>query len=241
MSSLTSLFRRTSFGVADQGAKGRVLAQTASGFLVSPSQAPAIVGESGIESIHELANLMVAGHFEEGRRGLAVCAAADGSGATFLAINLAGAISALGVKTLLIEANLRTPRLADAVKPPVSGPGLSDYLLDATLVPSDVITEEVVPNLRLVYAGAQSVHAVDFLSNDRFGAFVASSLRDNACTILDTAPANRSPDARIAAQAVGYALIVARRKRSFIEDIETLSAQLAQDGVSTIGTVLNGS
>lgn len=247
MVSLKTIFRRPPAppkargANRERGAKAPLLLQTASGFLVSQVQAPALVGERGVESIHELANLMVAGHFAEGRRGLAVCAAAEGSGATFVATNLAGAIARLGVQTLLIETNLRTPRLVEAVKPPVVGPGLSDYLLDTALVASDIVTEEVIPNLRVVYAGTHDPQAVDLLSNDRFGAFVAECLRDNTCTILDTAAANRSPDARIAAQSVGYALLVARRKRSFIEDVETLASQLSQDGVSTVGSILNGS
>jgi hypothetical protein len=41
------------------------------------------------------------------------------------------------------------------------------------------------------------------------------------------------------ARAVGYALIVGRRGRTFYEDVAALSEHLRREGVVIIGTVLN--
>ena len=64
-------------------------------------------------------------------------------------------------------------------------------------------------------------------------------LRQFDVTVIDTPPANSSSDARLIGSVAGYSLIVARRDKSFVSDIKTLSDQLKSDGVRVIGSVLN--
>lgn len=214
---------------------------TSEGFQILQAKAPVIGKLAGTEMIQDLASLMVSGHFGQGRRGVAVCAATEGTGVSFVATNLAAAIAASGVNTVLVEANLRTPKLSEVIRPPIATPGLASLLRDPALALEDVVSGEVAPNLRLVYAGDVQAHDTDLIATTRFRDFMSSCLRGYACTVVDTPAANRSPDARSIAATIGYALIVARRRRSFIEDVEMLSAQLAEDGVVTIGAILNGS
>src|SRR5579863_59456 len=64
------------------------------------------------ESIRALRTHVMARHVNEGHRALAVCSASQGSGCSFVASNLAVALSQIGVNTLLIDADLRSPSLA---------------------------------------------------------------------------------------------------------------------------------
>ncbi len=63
------------------------------------------------EAIRALRTHLMAQHLQEGRRALAVCAASRGVGCSFVAANLALALSQIGVKTLLVDADLRAPKL----------------------------------------------------------------------------------------------------------------------------------
>jgi Mrp family chromosome partitioning ATPase len=198
-----------------------------------------VLAEPGTASFADLANQLNAGHLATGRRSIAICGAAIGAGVSFLASNLAIAMATTGVRTRLVEANLRRPDLSAAILAPAPGPGLSDYLLDAELNVPDVMNVEVLPNLDVVFAGAHYLESADLLVSERFSRFAEACLRDADFTIFDTAPANRAVDARVVAKASGYALLVARQGLSFFEDVQLLSEQLAQDGVTVVGTVLN--
>jgi tyrosine-protein kinase Etk/Wzc len=59
-------------------------------------------------------------------------------------------------------------------------------------------------------------------------------------TIIDTAPANTCSDARRVSTVAGYAVIVARRNESYVDDVKTLTGQLLADHACVVGTVLNG-
>ena len=67
------------------------------------------------ELLRALRTHVMARHVSEGHRALAVCAASRGSGCTFVATNLAVALSQIGVNTLLLDADLRAPGIASAL------------------------------------------------------------------------------------------------------------------------------
>ncbi|HEY0647310.1 CpsD/CapB family tyrosine-protein kinase [Phenylobacterium sp.] len=193
----------------------------------------------GGDIIVALAHEVVDRHVRLGRRGLAVCGAASGAGVTFVAANLAIALAQAGVSTLLVDANLEAPRLHELIAPPEPGPGLGDLLTDAELSLHDVVHSDVLPGLSVLYAGAGVPEGPDGLGSERFRALAERCLRDYDCTIFDTAPANRSTGARAVGLTTGYALLVARRNLSYAEDMGALTAQLNQDDVEIIGSVLN--
>lgn len=186
-----------------------------------------------------LANEVVDRHVRLGRRGLAVCGAATGAGVTFVAANLAIALAQAGVSTLLVDANLDAPGLHELIAPPGPGPGLGELLADAELSLQDAVRTGVLPGLSVLYAGSGAPEGADGLGSERFRNLADRCLRDYGCTIFDTAPANRSTGARAVGISAGYALLVARRNLSYAEDLGTLTAQLSQDDVEIIGSVLN--
>jgi Mrp family chromosome partitioning ATPase len=187
-----------------------------------------------------IADEIVETHLRQGRRGLAICGAAAGSGVTFVGANLAIALAQAGYSTLLVDANLEAPGLQDLIAPPSASQGLQDLLDDEDLAGSDVVNAEVLPNLSIIYAGEPRASASDALGGERFRAIAGQWLRDYDCSLVISAPANRSTGALAAAGAMGYALLIARRNRSYADDLATLTAQLSADGVVVVGSVLNG-
>lgn len=193
----------------------------------------------GGDMIVSLANEVVDQHIRLGRRGLAVCAAAPGTGVTFVAANLAIALAQAGVSTLLVDANLEQPGLQALIAPPEEGPGLRQLLADPALPLMETVRHEVLPDLSVLYAGPDAGEGNEGLASDRFRELAQHCLRDYECTIFDTPPANRSPGARLVSAAAGYAIVVARRHDSFADDLATLTAQLSRDEVFVVGSVLN--
>ena len=189
------------------------------------------------EAVRALRTHVMAQHVQKGRRALAICGPTQHSGCTFVATNLAIALSQIGVKTLLLDANLRTPGVEEVISTSAVRPGLAQCLSGWDVNFSDFIEPDVLPDLSVVYAGGIASNAQELLAGDRFKRLMDFCLRDFDATLIDTPPANSSADARRIGNVVG--LIVARRDKTFVEDVKTLASQLEADNARVIGTVLN--
>lgn len=195
---------------------------------------------SSAESMRSLRTHILAQHVQAGRRALAVCAPSEGVGCTFVAANLAVALAQVGIKTLLVDANLRNPGLDDLFQgdPPGEG-GLSGCLARPGARVGDHVDADVLPNLSIFRAGPASSNAQELLATDWFERVINFCLRDHDITILDTPPANLYADVRRVSTVAGYSLIVARRHKSLLADVRTLSAQIQTANGAVIGAVLN--
>jgi protein-tyrosine kinase len=200
--------------------------------IESPSDGPA-------EAIRALRTHLMAQHFQEGRRALAICAASRGVGCSFIAANLALALSQIGVKTLLIDADLRTSRLDGLFGAARQYDGLAKCLATDDASFSEYIQSDVEPNLSVMFAGGVPANPQELLAGGRFRALTEFCLREFDATILDTPPANACADARRVSTVIGYSLIVARRNVTFVDDVKTLATQLEADHARVVGTVLN--
>jgi protein-tyrosine kinase len=190
------------------------------------------------ESIRALRTHIMARHVSAGHRALAICSTTRGSGCTFVATNLAVALSQIGINTLLIDADLRKPGVARALgRQPVKAD--LQAALSTPVNFSDCIDRNVLPNLSVMFSAGGVRNAQELLANLRFERLMDFCLREFESTIVDTPPANIYSDARRISTVVGYSLIVARRNRTHLDDIKTLVEQLHGDHATVIGTVLN--
>jgi capsular exopolysaccharide synthesis family protein len=191
------------------------------------------------EAIRLLRTQIISQHIGAGRRAIAVCAATDGSGATYIAANLAAAISQVGFKTLLVDANLRNPRMDGIFGIDPAGPGLTSYLALQANRPERVVYPNVLPNLSVVPAGPPVGRPQELLSGSRFRVGVDILLREYDFAIFDTPATNENADALTVAGLLGYALVVARKDTAYVRDLQTLSQQLGAARATIVGSVLN--
>lgn len=191
------------------------------------------------EAIRTARTHIIARHIKDGRRGLAVCAATPGVGCSFIATNLAISLAQVGVATLLIDGNLRQPRLEALIRPQTPPSGLKQCILDGGGDASGLIHPEVIPNLSLLYAGGVADNAQEILAGDAFRTLIERCLRDFEFTIIDTPPTNTCADARRISTVVGYSLIVARAHTTRMSEVSGLADQLHEDGAQVVGSVLN--
>lgn len=212
---------------------------TPAGYRLADRLAALDPDRAGSERIALLATEIIDQHLRLGKRGLALCGAAQGTGVSFIAANLAIALAQAGVSILLVDADLTGPKLHELITPPQDGPGLAQLISNPDLHLADAIHSDVLPGLSLLYAGDTAGVGADRLSSEPFQAVAQNCLREFDLTLFDTPPANRSPGALAVATAAGYALLVARRGSSFADDVTTLVGELEQDGVELVGSVLN--
>ena len=190
------------------------------------------------EALRALRTYVMAQHLEKGRRALAVCAPTAGVGCSSVAANLAVSLSQIGVKTLLIDANLRRPAINDLFVAPAPVEGLLQCLSTREANFGDYIQSDVLPDLSIMFAGGIPENPQELLATGRFEELMNFCLRDFQMTILDTPPANSCSDSRRVSTVAGYSLVVSRRNKTLVSDLKTLVSQLENERARVVGTVL---
>ncbi|QGP80136.1 AAA family ATPase [Sphingobium sp. CAP-1] len=191
------------------------------------------------EAIAAVRTHLLAHHVRAGRRGLALCAPNSKSGSTFMSVNLAVSLARAGIKTLLIDADMRSPSIHKMIVPSREVPALRDCLANVDVNYGDIIQEEVLPSLSIIYAGRSSTRAQELLSGQRFKSLLDLCMREFEVTIIDTPASNSNADGRRIASVVRYCIIVARKDKTYVSDVSTLIEEMKSDKVNVIGTVLN--
>ncbi|HEX6691090.1 MAG TPA: CpsD/CapB family tyrosine-protein kinase [Burkholderiales bacterium] len=166
-----------------------------------------------------------------GRTLLPVVSAQRGEGRTYSAAQLAAGFATLGEKTLLIDADFRSPGLHAAFGVP-NRDGLAEYLVGATTNP--VPLNE---NLALLVAGQAGRSPLEMLGSERLKLLLAAASRHFRVIVVDTPAAAQGPDLEIFTALAGGALVVAGRADP--RPLARLKAALARSSAQALAIVVN--
>ena len=124
------------------------------------------------EAFRSVRSALATGPLSQGKNAFAVIGPHRKVGVTYFAANLALSFAQMAVPTLLVDANLRKPRLAALFGVDPKTEGLVEALThgDAELPP---VTIDIVPGLSLLVAGATAPHPQELLSSKEFLTLVA--------------------------------------------------------------------
>lgn len=172
-----------------------------------------------------------------GRRVLAITSPGRGDGRSYLAANLAVVFSQLGLRTLLIDADLRNPRQHRIFNIP-SRLGL------AAALAGRVDANAVVPvpgcaKLSLLPAGAPPPNPQELLSRPMLGELLGELEQKFDLILLDTSAALAFSDSKSVAFRAGSALVLARKNHTRIADTNHMIRELSDTGTRIVGTVIN--
>lgn len=191
------------------------------------------------EAVRSLRAHLLAGHLAHGRRSLAICAADEGVGTTYLAVNLAVAFAQAGISTLLIDANMHDPGVDKYISPEEMPKGLRQMLESDDPMSVSAIQPNVLPNLSVLYAGGTGPNSQELLASKQFKRLMDDCMRDHEITIVDTPAGKNYADVRRIAKSVRYAMLVARKDVTMVSEVRNLVDELESDRVHLIGTFLN--
>jgi len=168
---------------------------------------------------------------------LAIVSPEAGDGRTHIAANLAVVFSQMGQRTVLVDANLRTPRLHTLFDLPPS-PGLSAILADRQLA-GDLDRVEALPNLHVLQVGAPPPNPQELVQRETFRTLLRELTRKFDRVIVDTPPSQGTADARVIATACTQALVIGRRHHSAARHLRALTDSLRGQRVELVGVVIN--
>jgi protein-tyrosine kinase len=170
---------------------------------------------------------------------LAVCSLDAGDGKTFFAANIAVAFSQLGGRTLLIDANMRNPRVHEVfnLKHNIS-PGLSSALAGKGEI-QVVNPHELLPNLFVLPVGVVPPNPLELIHSLAFDQLLKDVFQTFKFVIVDTPAAKQGSDAKAIAAKCGAAMLITRNNVTGVDDIASFGQSLGKNCRKFLGAVVN--
>ncbi len=173
----------------------------------------------------------------EQRQVLTVVGTERGEGRSHLAANLAIVFSQLGERTLLIDADMRSPRQHElfllqnkvGLSTVLSGRSRDEAIIRIT----DLVGLYVLP------AGPIPPNPLELLSRLNFDEFLIHVRATFDVVIIDTPALASGEDAAMIAVRTGAALAVARTAQTRVHAFNDMVQGLMNAGVNVVGSVLN--
>ena len=194
---------------------------------------------SQAEAFRDIRSQIMLGPFsgEEGRRALALVSPDVGDGKSFFASNLAISFSQLGGRTLLVDADMRTPRQHEifGIK---AEDGLSTILAGRSTERAIQAVEDL-PNLYLLPVGIVPPNPLELVQRPAFTLLLHELLTKFDFVLVDTPAAVHGSDCRVIAAKCGAALAIARRGKTRAAAMDALVQTFRKGPAKLAGVAFN--
>lgn len=191
------------------------------------------------EHFRALRSQLIMRLFVEGqvRCALAIISPDKGDGKTYCAANLAVTLAQLGGRTLLVDADMRSPRVHEVFKLE-NRTGLSGIL--SGRADKGVIQQVAdVPSLFVLPVGTQPPNPLELVERPAFGLLMRELASKFDHVVVDTPAATVGADCAVIAARCGSALVVARKNTSRLGMLQELVGGFAGSPAKLAGVVMN--
>ena len=164
----------------------------------------------------------------------------QGDGKSTLAANLAISIAQSGRRVILVDCDLRRPRIERLFQLTDNGVGLVSVIL-GECEPAAAGRPSGIENLTILTSGPKPSNPAELLTSPRFQVAIEKLRADYDFVILDTPPLLAVSDASVVASRADGVILVFRMSSKARPTAERARDMLAQLGAKVIGVVVNGS
>ncbi|MDN3550484.1 exopolysaccharide transport family protein [Mucilaginibacter aquaedulcis] len=168
-----------------------------------------------------------------------VTSSVNGEGKTFISANLANILAKTDKKVLLMELDLRKPKLSEILNQDSSIAGFSDYM-QGTLELDDIIKRtELNENLFLISSGPVVSNASELLLNKKTK-FMLDTLKEQFdYIIIDSSPMGLVSDALILEKFADMTIYICRHNYTNTEQINLVNQLKSKDNIENMYLVIN--
>jgi capsular exopolysaccharide synthesis family protein len=174
---------------------------------------------------------------QEGSKTLLVTSTGPGEGKTMVACNMAVSLAQTGQRVLLIDADMRRPKVHD-VFGQRQEPGLSNLLVGNAKA-SESIRRGSIPGLWLLSSGKNPPNPAELLGSQRFEEFMRSLGEHFDWVVVDSPPVMAVTDASVIAHKTTGVVFVVGAEMTSRQAAQTAVEQLESARARFIGAVLN--
>ena len=174
----------------------------------------------------------------EGPKVAAVTSTISGEGKTLIAINLAGIIAYSGKKVILLDLDMRRPKIN-------KGFGVdNNYGMSTVLIGKSSIKEAIrhsdQDGLDFITAGPIPPNPSELIISERMGQIIEELKLEYDMVVIDTPPVGLVTDGVTLIQKADYPLYIFRAdysKKHFVQNVDRL---INENGIKSLSVVLNG-
>ncbi len=169
---------------------------------------------------------------------LSVTSTIGSEGKTFISTNLGALLAMAGKKTVIVDLDLRKPKIHLAFEQKENANGVSSILIGKGKI-EDCIQNSTIQNLDFITAGAIPPNPSELILRKEFGEMIENLKLKYEVVILDTPPVGLVTDGLLAMQKADLPLYVIKAdfsKRSFVQNVNRV---LATGQFNNLSIILN--
>lgn len=168
---------------------------------------------------------------------IVITSPAPQEGKTFVTLNLAGSFAQADKKVLLVDCDLRKPRV-HRVFDLNKEPGLINYLVGEKKL-EEITHQSAMKNLSIITSGTIPPNPAEMLDSKQMDDFLAVVRGVYDYVIIDSPPIIAVTDAEILAKKVDGAVLVVSSEITEYQMLERANQLITHDNTTLIGMVLN--
>ncbi len=208
--------------------------------LVTWQRKPSMLAESFRSA---LISILFAGENGSRPKVLVLTSSGPGEGKSTVVSNLGIAIAEVGQKVLLIDADMRKPRMHE-IFGMTNERGLSEILRQKMTLNGDpsmqgLIRETEVPGLFVLTSGTSTSAATNLLYGNYMPELLKYLRVEFETILIDTPPMLQIPDARVLGRIADKVILVVRAGKTTRDAAVAARQRFSEDGTKLLGTILN--
>ncbi|WP_420580069.1 polysaccharide biosynthesis tyrosine autokinase [Reichenbachiella sp.] len=170
---------------------------------------------------------------------ISVTSTVSGEGKTFIAVNLGAVFAYAGQKVVIVDLDMRKPKVHIAFESDEVQKGMSTILIGKEKV-EDCIQESELENLHFISAGPMPPNPSELLLSPRFDEFLETLKKTYDVIFLDSPPVGLVTDGILVMKKADLPIYVVRAdysKRSYLKSVHSL---ISNNKFEHLSVVLNG-
>ncbi len=189
------------------------------------------------EAVRSVRTSVMFSMVDKDKKLIMITSATNGEGKTFIASNLAYTIAQTGKKTLLVDTDLRKPRL-NKVFSVAREIGLSDHLIGACDFES-IVKTTLMPNLSIITCGIIYPNPSEILESTFMEKFCMVVRDKFDIVIFDTPPSMIVTDAVALSRKMDGAIITIKSGSTLRNTVKRCISQLTRNKCDILGAIIN--
>jgi protein-tyrosine kinase len=171
---------------------------------------------------------------------LTILSPQQSDGRSILVANLAVTFAQLGLRTLIVDADLRKPTQSKLFANKPNGAGVSELTRGLRLLRETIVNVPAVPNLYLMPSGQVINNPHDIFAREGFASLLNQCRNLYQVILVDTPSFEAGTEASLIARHSGSALLLARNGKTSAEAFNQMSIRVKQNSIHGVGSILIG-